>query len=143
MRHEPVVAEIMTSEPRVIASTALVGTAAREMALSGIRHLPVIDDRGRLAGVVSQHDLVAADADVQIREVMSDDVKVVTPETAAHEAAYLLLRHQIGCLPVLSDNGVLVGIVTDTDFVRAAYVLLGGTVPLDELEREELEAERV
>jgi len=113
------------------------------MELSCFRHLPVVKD-GILVGIVSHRDLLRAANDEQlVREVMSDDVKTVVPQTPAHEAAYLILRYRIGCVPVVEADGRLVGIVTDTDFVRAAYVLLGGTVPVEQLELEELEAERV
>ena len=64
-------------------------------------------------------------------------------QTPAHEAAYLLVRNKIGCLPVVNKDGFLVGIVTETDFVSAACILLGGRVPVDELELEEHEADRV
>jgi CBS domain-containing membrane protein len=143
MAREQRVAEIMSTEPRVVSPTDHVGAALREMELSCFRHLPVVKD-GRLLGIVSHRDLVRASNHEQlVREVMSDDVKTVVPQTPAHEAAYLILRYRIGCVPVVEPDGRLVGIVTDTDFVRAAYVLLGGTVPVEQLELEELEAERV
>jgi CBS domain-containing protein len=143
MAREQIVAEIMSSEPRVVAPGDHVSTAMREMELSCFRHFPVVKD-GRLVGVISHRDLLrAGNRDKTVREVMSDDVKTVAPHTPAHEAAYLILRHRIGCVPVVDGEGRLVGIVTDTDFVRAAYVLLGGTVPVEQLELEELEAERV
>lgn len=144
MKPEPSVAEIMTSEPTVVHARDRVSAAAREMEMGSFRHLPVVDDDRRVVGIVSQRDLLtAADGSIAVADVMSDDVKTVRLHTAAHEAAYLILRHKIGCVPVLDDSGRLVGILTDSDFVRAAYSLLGGTVPVDQLELEELEAERV
>jgi CBS domain-containing protein len=144
MQREQVVGEIMSTEPRVAAPTDRVRAAMKEMELSCFRHFPVAARDGRLVGVVSHRDLLRArDGDVLVRDVMSEDVKTVAPDTPAHEAAYLILRHRIGCVPVVDKSGRLVGIVTETDFVRAAYVLLGGTVPVDQLELEELEAERV
>jgi CBS domain-containing protein len=44
---------------------------------------------------------------------------------------------------VVDERECLVGIVTETDFVRAAYSLLGGRVPVDQLMDEEHEAEDV
>jgi len=70
-------------------------------------------------------------------------VKTVGPETPAHEAAYLLLRYPIGCVPVTDGGGRLLGIVTETDFVRIAYQHMGGQVPVDQIEAEEREAENV
>jgi CBS domain-containing membrane protein len=142
MTRERRVLDLMSSEPRAVGPGDHVAAARREMELSCFRHFPVMKD-GRLVGVVSHGDLVRAGADQLVRDVMSDDIKTVAPETPAHEAAYLILRHRIGCLPVVDGEGRVVGIVTDTDFVRAAYVLLGGTVAVEQLELEELEAERV
>ena len=135
----------MTDDPTVLRTSARLSDVDREMKLGGIRHIPIVDDHARLIGLVTQRDLLAAgrDLDRRVREVMQTDVKTVGPETAAHEAAYLLLRHSIGCLPVTDNDDVLVGIVTETDFVRAAYTLLGGRVPIDQLELEEKEAEKV
>lgn len=138
----PSVAEIMTSQPSVLAPRDSVAKAAREMDLSSIRHLPVVED-GVLVGLVSRRDLLACDESSTVGEIMATDLKTVTAETPAYEAAYLLLRHRIGCVPVLDADGTLVGIVTEFDFVREAYALLGGKVPVDELELEEEQSERV
>jgi CBS domain-containing protein len=138
MSFEPVVAEIMTKDPYVLTPGDRLAIARREMDLCAIRHFPVVDDAGRLVGVLSQRDVLACrDSGARVGDVMSREVLTVSPETVAHQAAYLLVHHKIGCLPVVSDQGLLVGIVTDTDFVSAACVLLGGHVPIDELEREE------
>jgi CBS domain-containing membrane protein len=107
------------------------------MALGRIRHLPVLKD-GKLAGIVSQRDLLAnslskaLDFDAQDRrsflksvdvsEAMTADVITVDERTAVDEAARLMIRHRIGCLPVVDSEGGLVGLVTETDLLRAAYL---------------------
>jgi CBS domain-containing membrane protein len=132
----------MTSDPIVLSPGQKVAAALREMQQLFIRHLPVVD-QGVLVGLVSHRDLLACDdGNRRVSEVMSTDLKTVAPATQAYEAAYVLLRHKIGCVPVVSDGGRLVGIVTESDFVRAAYALLGGQVPIDELELEDHESER-
>ncbi len=139
------VADMMTFEPTVIGPENRLRQAAEEMALGQIHHMPVVDRHGRLLGILSHRDVVAAgnSPNSRVSDIMIRDVKTVTPEVEAHEAAYLLLRYAIGSVPVLDDDGVLVGIVTESDFVRVAYQLLGGRVPVDQIELEELEAERV
>lgn len=148
MRHvEMTIAHLMTREPVSLTPRATVARALAEMEVAGIRHLPIVDRDHRLVGVVSQRDLLAATSAGHsarpLAEVMRADVVSVTPETSAHEAAYLILHHGIGCIPVADRAGRLVGIATDADFVRVAYVALGGRVPVDQVELEEKEAAAV
>jgi CBS domain-containing protein len=106
------------------------------MKLGRIRHMPVLDGE-RLVGVVSQRDLLAASLSkaldfevkerrvflksVAVGEAMTRDPVTVSPETSAGEAARLLVRRKIGCLPVVDAKGVMVGLVTETDLLRTAY----------------------
>jgi len=144
MRHLTV-GELMVRDPTALPPQATVRRAREELDLARIRHLPVVDRGGLLVGVVSQRDLLGAGDDPHLRleQIMRTDVKTVDPDTPAHEAAYLLLRHAIGCVPVTDSGGRLLGIVTETDFLRVAYVELGGQVPVDQIEAEEREAENV
>lgn len=139
------VAELMTRAVTVLGPRHHLKRAAEEMHLGRIRHLPIVDESGALIGILSERDLIAAglDMDRSVAEVMHRDVLSVTPETPAHEAAYLLIRHPIGCVPVVDAHEKLVGIVTDTDFLRVAYIALGGVVSVDQLETEEREADKV
>jgi CBS domain-containing protein len=107
------------------------------LTLGRIRHLPVLAD-GQLIGIVSQRDLLAHSLtkalnfeardrrtflkSVDVSEAMTRDVIAVDSETPLEEAARLLIRHRIGCLPVVDRAGVPVGIVTETDLLRAAYL---------------------
>src|SRR4029453_589933 len=54
---------------------------------------------------------------VVVKEAMSPDLYVATPNMPVTEAARVMIERKIGCLPVV-ENGKLVGIVTETDFVR-------------------------
>jgi CBS domain-containing protein len=59
---------------------------------------------------------------------MVERFAVTRPGAPAREAARALLTLKVGCLPVI-DGGELVGIVTDTDFVRVAYAVLAAATP--------------
>lgn len=138
-------ADVMTPDPTILHASHRLQRAWDEMQVGRFRHLPVVDREHRLLGVLTHRDLLVAKDDLSRRadEVMQTNVKTVEPSTAAHEAAYLLLRHAIGCVPVVDDHGRLCGIVTETDFVRVAYTALGGRVPVDQIETEEREADKV
>jgi len=146
MRPVPI-AEIMTREPVALTPRSTVARALRVLEEVEIRHLPIVDRAGVLVGIVSQRDLLAAARAGETRRLlaglMRPDVVAVTPDAPAHEAAYLMLHHRIGCIPVVDRSGRLVGIATDADFVRVAYSALGGRVPVDQLELEEKEAASV
>lgn len=136
----PQIAELMTPDPHVLAPTDSVGKAVRLMEVASIRHLPIVDTAGALVGVVSQRDLLTArDGDCRLADVMSRDLVTVAAQTPAHAVAALMLHHKIGCVPVVGPGGALCGIVTDSDLVRAACVLLGGNPMLDELTEVELD----
>jgi CBS domain-containing membrane protein len=63
-------------------------------------------------------------ASVKAGEIMSSDVASIDAKAPAREAARIMLEQQIGCLPVVNGD-VLVGIVTEADFLRWAYDALG------------------
>lgn len=138
-------ADLMTTDLVVLRPRHHLERAAREMRLSRIRHIPIVDDKGGLVGLLTQRDLLAAGPDLArpISSVMNADIKTVRPDTPAHEAALLILRYAIGCVPVVARSGELVGLITDTDFVGVAYQALGGTVSVDQIELEEHEADNV
>lgn len=91
------------------------------MRLRRIRHLPVVDDRRRLVGLVTHRDLLRARSKGSaVEQMMTKDVWSVSPDTTVLAAARTLLDNQFGCLPVTDEDGTLVGILTEADFVRWA-----------------------
>jgi CBS domain-containing protein len=106
------------------------------MRFKHIRHLPVVDDNGRLVGLVSHRDLLRAQIssltglakeqrrarqeNVRVRELMTRDLWTVHPDTLASVAGQTMAEHRYGCLPVIDEQHVLVGIVTERDFLKFA-----------------------
>jgi CBS domain-containing protein len=104
------------------------------MRAAGVRHIPVVDSGRRVVGILSDRDILRAMAedtlDRPVSAAMTREVRTVRPDTPAHEAARVLLEHKIGSLPVVGDDEQLVGIITETDFLRVACEALGGAAAL-------------
>ena len=96
-----------------------------------VRHVPVEDGDGRLAGIISHRDLLelfavqrtSGDSEITVREVMKRKPITVTPETPTLDALLLMRELNIGCLPVVRD-GRLVGMITAHDFLTVSARLL-------------------
>lgn len=122
------VAERMTRTVVTIRRDATATTAWALMKVRHFRHLPVVDDRGRLVGIVSDRDLTqvpftptpagqAVPTGMPVERIMTAVVVSVRPDDDIAEAARLMSEHKIGALPVV-ENGRLVGIVTEIDLLR-------------------------
>jgi CBS domain-containing membrane protein len=129
------VRDVMTADVTTLQRNDKLSLADDIMRLGRIRHLPVLDENGQLAGLVTQRDLfrgALAKAlgygeraqrqlmdTLVVKEVMTSAVITTTPDTLLSEAAHVLIERKIGCLPVV-EAGRLVGIITEGDFVTLA-----------------------
>ena len=94
-----------------------------------LRRLPVVDDDGRLVGIVVERDLLVAamrylQSRVEIGDIMTRNVVTVSPDADLVDVARTMLERKIGGLPVVED-GRLVGIVTESDIFRRFVELHG------------------
>lgn len=106
--------------------------AASLMEWQKVRYVLVEDDEGRLAGLVSHRAVLkmlarykksSSTAVTSVRDIMRSDVVTVNPDTTTLAAIELMRRNRIGCLPVV-ENGRLVGVLTEHDYMELASVLL-------------------
>ena len=136
------VEELMTTAPNLITVSpeTPILEARRLMLDKRIRHLLVTED-DRLVGIVTDRDIRlnlpsrATSLSVweinhlllklTVDEVMTRGVITIGPDREARDAAQLMLDHAIGALPV-TDGGTLMGIVTETDVLRAFVWRSGG-----------------
>ncbi|MBX7096866.1 MAG: CBS domain-containing protein [Myxococcaceae bacterium] len=122
----------MSSAVITLRENASVGRAFAEMKLARIRHFPVVNATGEVVGMVSSRDVAKALAvpgrgrATPVRLLMSTDVQTVFEEAPAHLAPKLMREKKIGALPVVDREGALVGIITETDFLRVAEQALKG-----------------
>ena len=129
------VADIMSRNVTTLDRNDALSAVGDLMKVERIRHIPILDERGMLAGIVSQRDLFLSGLvralgfgtnatgkvldSLLVKEVMTTDVLTTAPHTPLREAAAVMRDHKIGCLPVI-DGDALVGILTEGDFVAAA-----------------------
>jgi CBS domain-containing protein len=105
-----------------------------DMRLASVRHVPVVDGRNHVIGILSDRDVLRvmagrATRKRTVRSVMTHTVQTVSEDAPASEAASMLLHNKFGCVPVENDDGQLVGIITETDFLRIAHRALLGETP--------------
>lgn len=133
-RNQPKVEDFMSTAVITMKESDTLNAAQVEMRMAEIRHLPVVDVKGHVVGVLSDRDILRNMTKIDgeptpVTQIMSRRVRTVRPATPASEAATLLLEHKFGCLPVVGDDEQLVGIITETDFLRIAErALLGEDV---------------
>jgi CBS-domain-containing membrane protein len=127
------IAEIMTRDVVTVEEADSLANLLDSLKTLHFRHLPVTDE-DRLIGLVTETDLLgiassnllphhaAQDQALQQRlrvgDVMVRDVLTVTPDTSVQQAARMLLKQRVNCLPVVDERNVLVGIVTSSDFTK-------------------------
>jgi CBS domain-containing membrane protein len=133
------VGELMSTDLLTVEDSASLADARRLMTEEHIRHLPVVNGLQEFVGLLTQRDVLASslsalaevdreerealESSIPVRELMHSDLAVVEEDTSLREAAVYLLQHKIGCLPVVS-SGSLVGIITESDFLKLVIKLL-------------------
>ncbi len=133
----------MTRRVITIGPEADIFTAQRKMSEHNIRHLPVVDDGGKLIGIVTDRDLRSAMPleffkhqgdcqevrdkihDMHIRDIMTPDPTTITPHYTIQDALLLIQQLKVGALPVVDDDGRLKGIVSVRDLLQAFINVLG------------------
>ena len=127
---------IMSTDLVTVAPTASLADARNLMQEHRIHHLPVVENKNELVGLVTLTDVLRASdstfrgdaerihaAEIRISDVMVTDVATVSHDASLRQAALFLEKYRIGCLPVMSGSE-MVGIITDSDFVAVAINLL-------------------
>lgn len=131
------VSEVMQAEVATLAPAERLDLVEDVMRLGRIRHMPVLDE-GRVVGLVSNRDLLAASLtrsiefepsakrtflrSVEVAEVMSRDLVTVELEANLRQAASLMIERKIGSLLVVKPDGTLLGLITETDLLAAALL---------------------
>lgn len=134
------VGQRMTRNPITITPDVTVPEAQAIMRREKVQRLPVLDNNGRLVGIVTSLDLIHASpspatsldiyemhyllSKLKVEKVMTRQVITVTEDLPIEEAARIMVDNKISGLPVMRGD-VLVGIITETDLFKLFIELFG------------------
>ena len=117
---------IMTTEYAAVPIGLTVGDALNHLRHSdeaqddeAIYYVYVMDDKRHLRGVISLRDLIMAPADVRLDDQIHHHPVTVRPLTPQRQVAYLVAKYNLLSLPVVNEDGVMLGIVTVDDALDA------------------------
>jgi IMP dehydrogenase len=110
----------MIQDPVTLHENALLGDAFKIMKEYRIGGIPVVDGNGKLKGILTNRDLrFEKDATKPVSEIMTKDDLITAPKgTTLVQAEEILQNHKIEKLPVVDDNGVLIGLITFKDIQK-------------------------
>jgi CBS domain-containing protein len=122
------VRDFMTRKVRFVRPRTPLREVVALMQQLRVRHMPVVDERRRLRGLITHRDVITAHFMLTAAEsgqernagqLMTTELDTVEALSCLHCAAVLMFERKRGCLPVVDKQGHLVGILTESDFVRA------------------------
>ena len=121
------VKEAMRTKVLTLSPEATVADSASLMQINGIKGIPIIDNKGNLAGIVANIDVMQIPQDrwplTKVKDIMSTDLAVIHADDRLDYALDYMRQRNIGRLPVVADNNPreLIGIITTSDIV-ATYM---------------------
>lgn len=133
--------DVMTTPVATVRADAPFREVVRTMNDHRVRHIPIVDGHGRLAGLITQRDVYRiqsprkledgrwyydeAELDaVILSRVMNDKPFTLPPQARLAEALEKMVQFKYGCVPVTDDHRKVVGIVTQYDFLKLAVAIL-------------------
>ena len=133
------VSKNMTINPVTTSPEMGVFEAFELMKSEGVQRLPVLDSEGNLVGIISEKNITSAAADrevsivelalllskIKVGDVMTNEVITVSVDDPVEMAARKMSDNDISILPVVDNNGKLVGVVSRSDLFRLLLELFG------------------
>jgi len=115
--------DIMIRDVYTIKVSNKVALARLKMMRHGVGGLPVVDDSGKLLGMITQRDIDLAGSDashLQVEDLMTTKLCKGNEKTTLKEIVDLMVRTGIQRIPVVDDEGKLLGLVTQTSVIKHA-----------------------
>ncbi len=135
------ISEWMTKNPITAGPDTSLMQATKLMKENTIRRLPIVDDSGKLVGIVTDRDIKSASpsqattlevhelyyllSELKLKTIMTKNPVFVRPTDTVERAAQLMTEKRIGGLPVVDEKGQVVGIISDMDVFRVLISITG------------------
>ncbi|MDZ5472543.1 acetoin utilization AcuB family protein [Bacillus sp. 31A1R] len=140
-----IVEEIMKVDISTLTPNDSIADAIQLMKEKKIRHIPIVDQKEQIVGIVTDRDIKEAispifhyeehkeDLTKTLGSIMSTNILTAHPLDFVEEIAALFYEHKVGCLPIIQEQK-LVGIVTETDLLHTLVELTGAHQPGSQIE---------
>lgn len=135
------VSEWMSKQPITVTPETSLMQATKMMKENKIRRLPVVDENGRLVGIVTDRDIKAASpslattlevhelyyllSELKIKSIMTKNPVSVLATDTVERAALLMTERRVGGLPVVDVSNRVVGVISDTDVFQVLIAITG------------------
>jgi CBS domain-containing protein len=126
------VRDLMTTPVKTCRTTARLGDAAQVMLDAGCGCVPVVDSRGRLAGMITDRDVCLAVAarhqspwEIPVRDVMSPNIVSAPVDAHVNAALVAMKENRIRRVPVVDDEGHVKGLISIDDAIRNTGIAKG------------------
>ncbi|MCJ2166027.1 MULTISPECIES: CBS and ACT domain-containing protein [unclassified Pseudodesulfovibrio] len=135
------IANWMTTDVVTITPDRSMMKASKVMKDKNISRVPVVDEDGKILGIISDRDIKDASpskattldmhelyyllSEIKIKDIMTKKVVTIRQDETVEKAAVLMLEGHFGGLPVLDDDNRVVGIITDSDIFKVLVEISG------------------
>lgn len=133
--------EWMTRDVITVGSDTSMMKAARLMKDNNISRIPVVDEQGRLVGIVSDRDIKEASpskattldmhelyyllSELKVKDIMTQNPVSAKEKDSIESIAVTMTENNFGGMPIVDDNGKVVGIITDNDIFKVLMTITG------------------
>lgn len=136
------IASYMTREPLTIGPATPLPQARELLQSRNFRHLPVVDEQGRLLGVITDRDIrsaypssllpeeqrqqiLAGISSTTAERIMATELSTLSPASTLDDALLIFQRRKVGAIPVVDDDGRVAGIFSVRDLLKAYGAVFG------------------
>jgi CBS domain-containing protein len=109
--------DIMSSPVKSLAANASASEALALLKVNGFRHLPIVDERSIIVGMISDREVSGDLRNKSCRDIMIQKVIVCEESASINEIAIILLREKINALPIINHKHQVTGIITQSDIL--------------------------